>query len=100
MDSLPAELAPLKHQVAGHPSSVRTAADGTYIVKPSLPLEVEFYTETAPKHFPQLVDKAFIPVFYGVQPNEFPSADGKAKIEQVGSLTSQKRRTVYIDRCG
>ena len=88
---MPEELAPLKHQVAGHPDSVKTSKDGTYIVKPSLPLEIEFYESTAPQQFPELSEKGFLPVYYGRQQHELAAAEGKAKLEQVRLATTTKR---------
>ena len=79
-------LKPLEHQVAGHPSSVLASEDGQYIVKPSLPLEVEFYERTAPAHFPELIENDLIPRFYGLQTHDVPPKEGKVKIEQVRAV--------------
>lgn len=78
-----ASLKPLEHQVAGHPSSVLASEDGAYIVKPSLPLEVEFYERTAPNHFSALIEHDLIPKYYGLQTHDVPPKEGKVKIEQV-----------------
>ena len=77
------QLRTLEHQVAGHPGSVLTSEDGSYIVKPSLPLECQFYEATAPRHFPELAAKAFLPAYYGQQEHTAPPKEGKVKIEQV-----------------
>ena len=77
------QLKTLEHQVAGHPGSVLTSEDGSYIVKPSLPLECQFYEVTAPRHFPELAAKALIPAYYGQQEHTAPPKEGKVKIEQV-----------------
>jgi hypothetical protein len=77
------QLKTLEHQVAGHPGSVLTSEDGSYIVKPSLPLECQFYEVTAPRHFPELAAKAWIPAYHGQQEHTAPPKEGKVKIEQV-----------------
>jgi 1D-myo-inositol-tetrakisphosphate 5-kinase/inositol-polyphosphate multikinase len=77
------DMKPLAHQVAGHPGSIMTAGDGSIIVKPSLPLEIEFYSTIAPTHFPQLLQKGFLCKFYGTEAHEKAPNDGKVKLEQV-----------------
>ena len=77
---------PLAHQVAGHPGSIMTAGDGSTIVKPSLPLEIEFYSKTAPEHFPELAEKGLICKYYGTEEHTQAPKEGKVKLEQVGDL--------------
>lgn len=60
-----------------------TAGDGSAIVKPSLPLEIEFYSKTAPEHFPELIEKGLICKYYGTEVHGKPPKEGKVKLEQV-----------------
>lgn len=75
-------LQPLAHQVAGHPGSIMTAGDGSIIVKPSLPLEIEFYSRTAPEHFPELAEKGLVCRYYGTEAHTTAPKEGKVKLEQ------------------
>lgn len=63
-----------------------TAGDGSTIVKPSLPLEIEFYSKTAPEHFPELAEKGLICKYYGTEEHTQAPKEGKVKLEQVGYL--------------
>lgn len=83
-------LKPLAHQVAGHPGSIMTAGDGSTIVKPSLPLEIEFYTKTAPEHFPELIEKGLVCKYYGTEVHAQPPKEGKVKLEQVRQWQSHE----------
>lgn len=80
------EYTPLEHQVAGHPSTVLASRSGETIIKPSLPLEIAFYAETAPACFPELVGR-WIPRFDGVQDHASLPKQGKAQIQQVRSYS-------------
>lgn len=92
-------LKPLEHQVAGHPASVLTSPGGDYIVKPSLPLEIEFYESTAPAHFVELVRGGYIAKFFGTESHDKPPKEGKVKIEQVRVRGRRPGWDVAVDSC-
>jgi 1D-myo-inositol-tetrakisphosphate 5-kinase/inositol-polyphosphate multikinase len=68
---------PFQHQVGGHPG-LRATADGSRIIKQSLPSERHFYQSVVSAH-----DKGFkllskhVPAFYGVTPAD---TDGKDQL--------------------
>lgn len=59
----PSPVLPLSSQVAGHPG-VLTTEDGSLIIKPALPLELEFYKKySSHPSFEPL--RPFLPKFFG-----------------------------------
>jgi 1D-myo-inositol-tetrakisphosphate 5-kinase/inositol-polyphosphate multikinase len=55
---------PLASQVGGHSGVVQTTQDGSLIIKPALPLELQFY-QSAVSHDEFIPLRQFIPQFYG-----------------------------------
>ena len=79
---------PLASQVGGH-AGVMTSEDGSLLIKPAHPVEVEFYQSVgAEPGFAAL--RPYIPKFYGtlklegqVDPNSVPGDGGEVKLVEV-----------------
>ena len=59
----PSPVLPLNSQVGGHPG-VLTTEDGSLIIKPALPLELQFYEEYPFQPFFERL-RPFLPTFFG-----------------------------------
>ena len=75
------QLVLFSHQVAGHPNSILVSICGAFIFKPSLPLEIAFYSQLAPVHFKELYHNKHIPTYYGtVENNSLPVKGPKTEL--------------------
>lgn len=91
---------PLESQVGGHPG-VMESEDGSLIIKPALPVEVDFYQTmlTDPSLMPL---RGYIPRFYGTlrlegQVDEEQSAFGQISIKQEAVPAVERDRSIIAN---
>jgi len=84
--SSPSTTIPLTSQVGGHAGSVLTSEDGSLLIKPALPLELQFYQTllSSDDNFEPL--RPFVARFYGTLKLEGKVAEGKAVSESMSGM--------------